>query len=357
MSARLLGIGTACPDGGLTQEQALDALLRLTPQHAAKRSALGALFRRTEVVYRHSSLLSADVDRPPFVPDLVEPRGPGTAARMAAFDVAAPPLAIAAARTALGDAAADPATITHLISVTCTGFVAPGFDVDLIDALGLARTVERTQVGFMGCHGTLNGLRVAKALVEADPTRRVLLVALELCSAHLSYQLDEGAIVSNSLFADGSAAAVVGAGSGLVGPRLVGSGALIIPDTRDLMTWRVGDHGFEMTLSPRVPAAIEATLPGWLDRWLTSLGHVRADLCAFAIHPGGPRVLSAVERSLDLPPSALAASRGVFREHGNMSSPTLLFILDALRSSGASGLTLALGFGPGLAIEAALIDL
>ena len=139
--------------------------------------------------------------------------------------------------------------------------------------------------------------------------------------------------------------------------RIVGSGAVVIPSTRDLMTWRIGDRGFEMTLSPRVPAEVEAALPGWLDKWLSSEGFVRADIRAFAIHPGGPRILGAVERCLALPENALKPSRQVFREHGNMSSPTVLFIVDALRSAGARGLTLALGFGPGLAIEAALIDL
>lgn len=356
MSARILGLGTARPERGLTQEQALDALLRLAPQHEPRRRALGALFRRTEVSNRYCVLLTADGERPPFVRTEAPSHGPGTAARMAAFEAEAPPLAEAAARVALLDAETDPATITHLVSVTCTGFAAPGFDVDLIDRLGLPPTVERTQIGFMGCHGALNGLRVAKALVDADPARRVLVVALELCSAHTSYILDEGAIVSNSLFADGAAAAIVGTDTSSEA-RLVASGAMVLPDTRDLMTWKIGDHGFRMTLSPRVPEVIEATLPGWLDDWLATLGHVRADLQAFAVHPGGPRILNAVESSLDLSDEQLQPSREILRTHGNMSSPTLLFILNALRSSGTRGLTLALGFGPGLAIEAALVDL
>ena len=358
MSARLLGLGTACPPSTLSQDDALDAILRLAPRHEPRRRALRALFRRSGAERRHSATIRRCGVEPPFVPMDVDPLGPGTAARMSAFERAARPLAAEASNAALADARVEASAITHVVSVTCTGFVAPGFDIALIDDLGLRRDVERTQVGFMGCHGALNGLRVAKALVEAAPGRRVLLVAVEISSAHVSYDLDDGAIVSNSLFSDGAAAAILGGADGPArGVAAVqANGALVLPDTADLMSWRIGDHGFQMTLSPRVPSVVEAYLGGWLHEWLGSIGLAITDVDAFAIHPGGPRVLDAVGRALDLDDDRLLPSRELFRTHGNMSSPTVLFILERLLRHHRPRRVVALGFGPGLAIEAALLE-
>jgi predicted naringenin-chalcone synthase len=247
--------------------------------------------------------------------------------------------------------------VTHVVTVTCTGFSAPGFDLALFKELGLSAGVARTQVGFMGCHGALNGLRVARAFVAADPAACVLLCAVEMCSLHHQYGWNAERVVANSLFGDGAAAVVVTAEIGPAGDcyRLLAAGSTLIPDSEDAMSWRIGDNGFLMTLSTRVPALIAANLRGWLDTWLNGLGLTVADVGSWAVHPGGPRILAAVGEALELDRQALAVSRSILAEYGNMSSPTILFILDRMRNLERSRPCVVLGFGPGLAVEAVLL--
>jgi predicted naringenin-chalcone synthase len=265
----------------------------------------------------------------------------------------APPLALAACRRALDG---DPAgSFTHLVTVSCTGFFAPGLDRGLVAELGLPATVARTHVGYMGCHAALNGLRIARAFVDADVDARVLVCAVELCSLHYHYSWDPAKLVANALFADGAAGVVaVNARSAPAAWRLAASGSCLFPDSADAMTWTVGDHGFEMTLGKNVPGLIARRLRPWLEGWLAGHGITVAGVGSWAVHPGGPRILSAVEEGLGLPADALAVSRAVLAQYGNMSSPTLLFILRQLIDERAPRPCVALGFGPGLAAEAAL---
>ncbi len=227
----------------------------------------------------------------------------------------------------------------------------------------------------MGCHAALNGLRVAGALCAADPSAAVLLTAVELCSLHHQYTpdplSDAGQVIANALFADG-AAAVLCTGADFVpdGPaggsepsspalpyRLLGSGSVLLPDTAEAMTWRVGDAGFLMTLELAVPVAIRQHLAGWMDEWLPRYGLTRSDVETWAVHPGGPAILDAAVDALALPADALDPSRALLAEVGNLSSPTILFLLDRLRATRGAGAgpVVAVGFGPGLTVEAALL--
>ena len=285
----------------------------------------------------------------PFLPtDANDGVGPSTAERMAIYASEAGPLALRAASEALTESGFAADSITHLVTVSCTGFAAPGIDFALMTGLGLRPTVARTHVGFMGCHGALNGLRVANAFATTDPGARVLVCAAELCSLHYYYGNAADKLIANAIFADGAAAVVGTAGAG--DWALVASGSCLIPDS----AWTVGDRGFEMTLSRRVPGKIAAHLRPWLESWLAEHGLALADVGSWAVHPGGPKIVSAVEEALALTPEALAPSRAVFRDYGNMSSPTVLFILKRLRGSNAPRPCVALGFGPGLVAEAAL---
>ncbi len=209
----------------------------------------------------------------------------------------------------------------------------------------------------MGCHGTLNALRAAQAWVDAEPAAVVLVCAVELCSLHFQYGCDPDTLVANALFADG-AAALVGrsATSGDKAWRMVAAGSNLMPDAEDGMTWRIGNHGFQMTLSPRVPDLIGAHLRPWLEAWFASLGRRLEDLNSWAVHPGGPRILTSVAKALGLSEATLATSAEILAECGNMSSPTVLFILQRLQQQGARLPCLALGFGPGLVAEAALLE-
>jgi predicted naringenin-chalcone synthase len=316
---------------------------------------LHTLYRATQVDQRGSVLLTEGDSGESFYPAPADgdDRGPGTQQRMARYERDAPPLARAAADRALHQADIDPRQVTHLVTASCTGFAAPGFDIDLIDTLGLRATVARTHVGFMGCHGAFNALRVAEALTS-DPDACVLLCAVELCSLHFHYGWETGRVVANALFADGAAAAVLARGRGDEAWRYAGGGSCLVPGSRDAMTWRIGDHGFEMTLSPQVPELIESNLRAWLEPWLRERGLGVAEVGSWAVHPGGPRILDAVQSALSLPAEAMVTSRQVLARCGNMSSPTVLFILEALRVSGAARPCVALGFGPGLTAEVML---
>ena len=327
---------------------------------------LRTIFRRTRIDKRHLCVpYSTAYDWVPIPPreldDVAanESRGPTTAERMALYAEHAGPLAVRSAQSAVKSAKISPSAISHLVSVSCTGFEAPGVDVQLIDRLGLPRTVERVHVGFMGCHGAINGMRVALGLTAADPNANVLLVATELCSLHCCFSWEPERLVGNALFADGSAAMVCKASSEECDHenkwRVAATGSQLFDNSRNAITWRVGDFGFEMSLSSEVPELIKTNLRPWLEGWLSKHGLSVSEIGSWAIHPGGPRIVDAVEESLDLLPEATHVSREILQTHGNMSSPTVLFILEQLQREKSKLPCVALGFGPGLVAEAALI--
>lgn len=366
MTFHLLGIGTALPPHPIEQSRAAELASRAFCRSDEQAEALRSLFDHAGVASRRTVLpqeVLLDVSQgtshsqSEWLPkDDPHDRGPMTRVRSATYAAHAPALACAAARGALDGSGCAPREITHLITVSCTGFFAPGIDVKLIEELSLPPTVERTHVGFMGCHGALNALRVAQAFASASPAARILICAVELCSLHYHYGWDLKKLVGNALFSDGAGAIVGGDfDTAAAGPwRVAATGSCLIPGSQRDMTWTIGDHGFEMTLSSRVPRVIARHLGGWLEAWLAGQGLSLDEVGSWAVHPGGPRILEAVEESLGLDSQATTVSREVLAECGNMSSPTVLFILDRLIRRGAPLPCVALGFGPGLVAEAVL---
>lgn len=363
MSFVIESIGTAVPQHFIAQEDAATFAMACCESEAEKRKLMPALYRRSGVNKRYSVLLKTSTNAEPAQQDFYQPmensieRGPTTGERMQAYSDPAAVLAIQAAEEALSQSETKANEITHLVTVSCSGFSAPGFDFALIKELGLPASVSRTHVGFMGCHGALNGLRVAKAYAEADQDARVMVCAVELCSLHHQYGWNPEHVVSNALFADG-AAAVVGHGSNentTAAWQVAASGSVILPETEDLMSWRIGDHGFKMTLSPRVPDVISQSLRPQLQPWLAKHGTSIEEIGSWAIHPGGPKILTACAEAAQLEPDALAPSRKVLADYGNMSSPTVLFILKELQAAGAALPCVMLAFGPGLTVEMALV--
>jgi len=361
MPLTLHGIGTAVPTQSLSQAEALEVAHRINAESPEQARLMDRIYQKTKVLNRGSVLLGKEADggmnrkRLSFYGT----ESPGTEERMQAFGEHAGQLALQAAREALNDSSFRPSAITHLVTVSCTGFQSPGVDLFLIDKLGLSAAVQRTHVGFMGCHGALNGLRVAHAFAEMDPSAVVLLCAVELCSLHMSYGWHPEQVVANALFADGAAAVVGSAGPPRSDRDLVlqGSGSMVIPDSADLMHWEIGDHGFSMGLSPLVPATVGAALLPWLQDWLQTRAVDLSEIRSWAVHPGGPKILSTCAEALGLDPELLGDSRVVLQDHGNMSSATILFILERLRRRSVAGPCLALAFGPGLSAELALLDL
>ncbi len=381
MTIEIVGLGHALPPGSLTQADAASAASRLRRTDDAvdydrELQLLNVLYRRSGVQKRHSVLLrsgsDAAVERQTFyeVATSRTDRGPSTAARMSRYETEAPVLAELACRKALDNTGLTAERIDHLVTVSCSGFNSPGFDLALYEKLGLDLNVSRTHVGFMGCHGALNGLRVASALARSQPSSNVLMCAVEICSLHHQYTDDPQQIVANSLFADGAAAAIVRSSShansaspannhasaSSKGWNLLANGSYLIPRSTDAMSWRIGDNGFTMTLSAQVPEIIKTELRPWLENWLQQNNLKLSDIKTWAIHPGGPRIVSAAATALGLSSEAVQTSLDVLNDCGNMSSPTILFILQRLLDQGATGPCVALAFGPGLVVEAALLN-
>jgi predicted naringenin-chalcone synthase len=270
-----------------------------------------------------------------------------TAARMRVFERRAPELAAqAVGRLHLG---ADRERITHLLVTSCTGLSAPGLDIDVIERCRLPNTVERTTIGFMGCYAAISALKLARHIVRSEPEARVLVLNLELCTLHFQETRDIPQLLCFLQFADGCAASLVTAEPS--GIALNGFKAMLLPDTRELMSWSIGNTGFDMVLSGQVPAAIHDAVRASSKELLAAPG---GPIELWAVHAGGRTILDAVERALNLAPSALAASREVLRRYGNMSSATVMFVLEELMRSAGRGHGCAMSFGPGLVAETML---
>jgi alpha-pyrone synthase len=278
-------------------------------------------------------------------------RFPGTAERMRLYEKHAPDLA---ERAVAGlDLGAEARRVSHVIVTSCTGMYAPGVDFDLIARCGLDPSVERTMVGFMGCYAAINALKLARHIVRSEPASRVLVVNLELCSLHLQPTTSLEQMLSFLLFGDGCAASVVSADP--VGLALQRFHAVLLPETAGLITWKIGDLGFDMLLSGRVPGAIRAGLDAGSSSVLD--GAAIESIDRWAVHPGGRSVLDAVGSGLGLAPGALASSREVLDRFGNMSSATVMFVLQAVLAASRPGERgCAMSFGPGLTAETMLFD-
>ena len=271
---------------------------------------------------------------------------PSTAQRMRAFAIHAPELA--AATVDRLDLGSERDRITHLVITCCTGFSAPGIDFELIERCGLPTSVERVMIGFMGCHAAINALKLARHIVRSEPASRVLAVNLELCTLHLRETASLEEMLSFLLFADGCAACLIT--SEQQGIAIDSFRAEMVPDTKELITWFIRDCGFEMMLSPRVPGVIRRALKAGASNILSGLPPSSIDL--WAVHPGGTSVIDAVQRAFDIPPEAMSASRDVLHRFGNMSSATVMFVLEnMLRSSLTAATGCAMSFGPGMVAE------
>ena len=276
---------------------------------------------------------------------------PSTARRMARFESTAPDLAVQAVEAL--DLGSLVASITHVIVTSCTGLAAPGIDLLLVQRLGLNPSVERTVIGFMGCYAAVNALKMARHVVRSEPIAVVLIVSIELCTLHLQQSADLEQLLSFLVFGDGCAAAIVSSQSH--GLALDSFTALLAPEGADQITWNIRDQGFDMVLSGGVPNSVGAALRAGHAAMLGSTSVGGIDL--WAVHPGGRSVLDAVETALELDDEALATSRAVLRQNGNMSSATILFVLRDLMARAEPGMRgCGMAFGPGLTAETLLFS-
>jgi alpha-pyrone synthase len=340
--ARITALGCAVPDHDIHDAFIGWASERLPER---ERAVFARMASRSGIAHRWSVLPPTSDGGSPVADGgfyAVDPL-PGTSARMELYREHAPSLALAA--IAKLDPQPDPASITHLVVASCTGFTAPGVDQIIAERLGLPDTVERLLVGFMGCYAAIAALRSARHIVRSSPGARVLVVTVELSTIHLQPEIAIEPLLAMLQFGDGAAAALVEAdGAGLTIEQPF---ALNLPDSGDLIRWHIGDQGFAMHLSGEVPHRIALALAAPETRALLD-NDGQTNL--WAVHAGGRSILDAVAEGLNLPADALDPSRTVLRDYGNMSSSTLMFAL-AHFQQGQKGKGTAIAFGPGLACE------
>jgi len=345
-SAAIQAIGTAHPDHDIH-----DAFIGWARRRVEPRAArlFDRMVARAGINHRWSVLPAVAQGGSPVAPSgfyAADPM-PGTAARMQVYARSAPDLALRAIaqlreRAALG-------RITHLVVASCTGFVAPGIDQIIAAELGLAGDVERLLVGFMGCYAAVAALRSARHIVRSDPGARVLVVTVELCTLHMQADTVPEPLLAQLQFGDGAAAALVTADEG--GLVIERPFAIALPDSEGLIRWTITDQGFVMHLGGAVPGRIGAALGDPATAAAALGGRDPAAVDGWAVHAGGRSILDAVEGALALAPDALAASRGVLADYGNMSSATLMFVLHRMLAGPRVTDGVALAFGPGLAAE------
>lgn len=379
MAVTLQGLSTAVPPTVLVQSEVRDVFAAQPDLGRLAQRIITTSFDVSAIETRHTVLaeLSWTPPEPGSPPPVFFDREtsellmPGTKARNEIYAEQATILYVEAGRRALDAAVGvEAADITHVITVSCTGFYAPGPDFMLARELGLDAGVQRYHLGFMGCYASMPALRLAKQLCEADPAAVVLVVSVELCTLHLRSSNDPDTIVASSLFADGAGAAIVTAG-----PLPPGARGLVLdrfesrttPVGEGDMAWKIGDHGFEMVLSNAVPSLIDEYITGALEPLFAgdhdtelaaalAVGRAGKPVEHWAIHPGGRSILDKVESRLGLAESQLVPSREVLRDFGNMSSATVLFVLQRILEGAArpGDRVAAMAFGPGLTVESAL---
>ena len=357
----LQNIATTVPPTSYTQEFA-HRFMRDLPMYGEKEQRfLDRIYRDTRIARRHSVI--EDYGKDPsqyqfFARSATLLPEPSVAQRNDLFVAAAEELSLRAAEqlfSATDRVRAE--DITHLVTVTCTGFSAPGFDYQLVQRLPLRAGVHRYHIGFMGCFAGFPALKLAHTICSADPGARVLIVDVELCTLHFQFKPEPDTMVANALFADGAAAAVVSC-TPPDGPayRLNGFSSRIVPESDQAMSWRLGDVAFDMKLSTYVPKLLHRDIAAIVHDTMQAVGLRREDVRLWAVHPGGRAILDRIADALELSEEELQFSYATLHDYGNMSSATIFFLLQRMLQDAATGPVFAAAFGPGLTVESACLE-
>jgi predicted naringenin-chalcone synthase len=369
MTVTLRSLETAVPATVLVQSQVRDVFAQQPGLTRLGSRLVGASFDYSGIERRYTVLEELTLERRSENPVFFDAGSrqilsPSTKVRNDVFAQKGTGLFVEAARKALEAAdGIEAADITHLVTVSCTGFFNPGPDYKIVRALGLDPSVRRYHLGFMGCYAAFPALRAAKSFCEAEPEAVVLVVSAELCTLHVRSSNDPDTIMGSSLFADGAAAAVVTARD-LPAQRpyfeLDHFETVLTPVGEESMAWNIGDEGFEMVLGTYVPHIIDEHIVGALAPLLAHEGWDQPyrQLEHWAIHPGGRSILDMVEAKLELTGKQLVPARETLRDYGNMSSATVLFVLKHILDQpfgGGRERVCAMAFGPGLTVETGLL--
>jgi len=364
MKSFITAIGTANPAYGFPQLKIAEFMSDAVSMNEEERQRLFTLYRASGIRHRYSVLpdFGTAFEHSDFFRSGDKTAMPAVSERMALYRREALPLSLAAIENCLDQLASfSKDKITHLITVSCTGMYAPGIDLDIVQSLGLSHSVNRTCVNFMGCYAAFSGLKVADSICKADKNAVVLMVCVELCTIHYQKSMNWDHILSNAIFGDGAAAVIVQAEKpeGLaLSPELFYCD--LLPEGRKDMAWSIADFGFEMTLSSYVPSMIKSGIKELTKNLLSKLNYKVDEIDYFAIHPGGKKILEVIKDELDIKKDKCQQSFDVLAEYGNMSSPSVLFVLKKimqdLQNDLSSKRILSFAFGPGLTMESMVLE-
>ena len=357
MGAFITAIGTANPANKYSQDTIANFMCDNLLLDDSEKRKLKALYRATGIKERYSVLDDYKKNKGSFSfypnSEDLEPF-PTTVQRMKVYREKAVPLAIEAVSNCT-HGTEDFSSFTHLITVSCTGMYAPGLEVDLIKALNLDPGIVRTSLNFMGCYAAVNALALARQFCQ-NQEAKVLIVSVELCSIHLQKTKTEDSLLAHSLFSDGAAAAVVNSLPQENSMEIVDAASMLALNGKHDMAWQIGDFGFEMSLTSYVPKIIENGIRKLTESLLSKINLTLEDVDLFAVHPGGKKILEAIENELDISKNDNKPAYEVLGNFGNMSSPTILFVLKKILDQKTSDKTvLSFAFGPGLTMESLLL--
>ncbi|MBC7874544.1 MAG: type III polyketide synthase [Ferruginibacter sp.] len=358
--SKILSIGTAVPAHGHKQSSILDFMQRVYALNETDKRKLRFLYRQGGIDTRYS-----------VIPDYSLPAGewtfyspsenlepfPKLEQRMKWFQQEAAPLSMKAINRCLDKFPGN--TITHLITVSCTGMSAPGLDLELLELLELPPTTFRTAVNFMGCYAAIHALKIADAFCKADKKANVLVVCTELCTLHFQKENTIDNITSSMLFSDGAAAVLVTGNEELDGLTIDHFYSTVALKGKQDMAWELSSKGFRMTLSSYVADMIEENFDELVRNALANACLRKETITRWCIHPGGKKILEAVHKSLGFTNGQLQPSYDILRDYGNMSSPTVLFVLEKIMrdvSEQEQGKIFAAAFGPGLTMETLILS-
>ncbi len=366
MPAYINAIGIAIPEHCIDQQQIANFMCNSMQLDAHETRKLKALYRHTKIKTRHSvvSDYSKTFENFTFYPNNEQLTPfPTILPRMLAYRKFALPLASEAIESCFSDIEnLEIETITHLITVSCTGMYAPGLDIDIVQKFGLNTNIKRTCINFMGCYGVFNALKLAESICNSEIAYKVLIVSVELCTLHFQKDVSDNNLLSNALFADGSAAVLIENTPSKNRPSLQLKSFYcdLFPEGSKDMEWNISDFGFEMTLSSNVPKIIKNGINELYNKLLAHSGLTRKDISLYAMHPGGRAILEVIETALIISKADNKYAYDVLESYGNMSSATVLFVLQKIllnltkQDKGENILSCA--FGPGLTLESMILE-
>ena len=357
--SRIISIGTAVPQHRTEQATILEFMHSAYDDAIASRK-LNVLFNNSGISRRYSALPDFDKTRNEHIFFNGTPSTANVVDRIDIFKQRAIPLALNAVTNAFEKTnhSFSEKEITHLITVSCTGLFAPGLDAVLMNELNLPKDIFHTSVNFLGCNAAFHALKIADMICKTEAEAKILIVCVELCTLHFQPKNNHDNLLSNTIFGDGASAVIITSGNNTKqrGLELTGFYSLLLDKGKELMGWNITPVNFEMILDAKIPDVIGEEIKKILAKATAKFSTKPVTITNWAIHPGGKKIIDVIKRELHLSEEDVSASYKILNEYGNMSSPTILFVLNELMQerNKLNETIFSIGFGPGLSIETAL---